>query len=41
MLYKIVLLFNVVSLILAVYRLISYLKNRNKDKNMKNQDDAM
>jgi len=41
MLYKIVLLFNVVSLVLALYILISYLKNRNKDENMKNQDDAM
>jgi len=41
MLYKIVLCFNVVSLVLALYILISYLKNRNNNKNMKNQDDAM
>lgn len=41
MLYKIVLFFNLVSLGLAIYILISYMKNRNKNKNMKNQDDAI
>jgi hypothetical protein len=30
-----------VSLALAAYILISYLKNRKKNKNMKNQGDAM
>jgi len=41
MFYKIILFLNMVSLAMAFYILISYIKNRNKNKNMKNQDDAV
>lgn len=41
MIYKIVLFFNLISLALAIYILISYLISRNKDKDMQNQDDAI
>ena len=41
MFYKIILFLNLVSLGLALYILISYIKNRNKDKHIKKQDDAI
>ncbi len=40
MFYKIVLFFNVVSLALGLYILISYLKSRNKNKDTKSKGDA-
>ncbi len=41
MLLKIVLFFNLVSLGMAIYILLSYLKNRRKHNERKIQDDAM